>query len=232
VTTSAPRPAGANQRGGRLEWLEENLALAAEIGAWLRSMESRPVVVVTNPVDVVTYELYRQSEWASHCFLGYSLSETARMAHMLARNYDVPYKEVSCPVLGEHGEGLVPVFSRATVGGESIDLDEAEREGLLDSVRKAPYTVMGLRGANESSRWVTGRGVALVVRCLQAGGTTALVGLSTPLESVYGYENVALSVPVRLGARGVNEIVEWDLSPWEQGRLDDAARAVAANIPE
>lgn len=232
VTASAPRPAGANQRGGRLEWLEANLALAGGIGAWLRSMPSRPVVVVTNPVDVVTYELSRQSEWPSHCFLGYSLSETARMAHVLARKHDVPYEQVSCPVLGEHGEGLVPVFSRATVGGESIDPGEAEREDLLDAVREAPYTVMSLRGASESSRWVTGRGVALVVQCLQAGGPTAPVGLSTPLASAYGYENVALSVPVRLGTRGVDEIVEWDLSPWEQRRLDDAARAVAANIPE
>lgn len=232
ITASAPRPSGADRRGGRVAWLSDNLELAGELGGWLRSAPPRPVVVVTNPVDAVTYELYRQSQWPAHCFVGYSLSETARTAHVLADEYNSAPAAVDCPVLGEHGEQMVPVFSRATVAGERLHLDETKKREILDRVRAAPYTVMEQRGAGESSRWVTGRGVALLVRGLLAGSGTEPVGLSTPLDAVYGYEDVALSVPVVLGADGVTEIVEWELSPWERARMDDAYRAVETQIPD
>ena len=187
---------------------------------------------MTNPLDVITYELYRQSGWLRSNFLGYSLSETARLADALARTFNVPHADVYCPVLGMHGEHLVPIFSRATIAGDAIVIDETERQRLLDYTREIPYTVMDLRGANESSRWVTGRGVALVVKALLEGGGEEPVGLSTPLESEYGYEDVALSVPVTLAETGVKQILEWDLSRWEQGRLDKAYRTVAAMVSD
>lgn len=232
VTASAPRPDGASQRGGRMKWLEGNLDIVRTVGDWLQSTIPCPVVVVTNPLDVLTYELYRQSGWPRGHFVGYSLSETARLADALARDYNVAPAAVHCPVLGMHGEHLVPIFSRATIRGDTIDLDEPERQRLLDYIRQVPFTVMDLRGAGESSRWVTGRGAALVVQTLLDGGLDEPVGLSTPLESEYGYEDVALSVPVTLEEAGVEQIVEWDLSRWEQAQLDEACRAVAATIPD
>lgn len=230
VTASTPRPNGADQRGGRLEWLESNLALAGDIGERIRGLTHRPVIVVTNPTDVITYELSRQTGWPASYFVGYSLSETARLAYSLAEEYGVPYDEVYCPVLGEHGENLVPVFSRATVGGQEIDLDDTQRCRHLDYVRDVPYEVMRLRGSQESSRWVTGRGVALVARTILAGGTDTPIGLSTPLDGEYGYGDVSLGVPVTLDEMGVERIVEWDLTGWERERMDEAYLSVRENI--
>lgn len=232
VTASAPRPAGASQRGGRAEWLDDNLEIVREIGKWFRETTPCPVIVVTNPVDAITYELYRQSQWPAKRFLGYSLSESARIAHTLARDHDVRYEDVYCPVLGEHGEHMVPVFSRATIRGEEITLDEERKQDLLDQIRDVPYRVVDLRGASESSRWVTGRGAALIAQRLLDGGVAEPIGLSTPLDGEYGYKNVALSVPMTLDGDGVREIVDWQLSAWEQARMNDAYRAVSAHIPE
>lgn len=232
MTASAPRPEGASERGGRLRWLESNLEIVETIGEELQSREPCPVLVVTNPLDPITYELYRESGWPSHCFVGYSLSETARLADALAREYNVSHNDVHCPVLGMHGEYMAPIFSRATIAGESVDIDDTQRRQFLDYMRDVPYEIINLRGEAASSRWVTGRGVALLVQAFLGGGVTEPVGLSTPLDSEYGYEGVALSVPVTLDSNGIEEIIEWDLSEQERSQMDKASHAIASMIPD
>ncbi|WP_340100471.1 malate dehydrogenase [Salinibaculum salinum] len=232
MTASAPRPTGANQPDGREAWLEDNLEIVETVGEWLQPNDPCPVIVVSNPLDPITYELYRQSGWPSSYFMGYSLSETARLADALAREYEVSHDDVYCPVLGMHGEHMVPIFSRATIAGEPIDIGKTKRQQLLDYVRDVPYDVIELRGAADSSRWVTSRGIALLVQTLRDGGVTEPVGLSTPLDSAYGFEGVSLSVPVTLDSTGIVEIIEWDLSEQERAQMDKAHQAVASMIPE
>jgi len=226
VTASAPRPEGGDARGGRLTFLERNLEIADEIAGWLGEAAPTPVVVVSNPVDRITHRLYRRTGWPRWHFLGYSLSETARIADEIARRTDVPPREVYCPILGEHGEHVVPLFSRATVGGDPVEFSEAEREAIVEYVRNVPYDVLELRGARDSSRWVTARGVATIVRRLDDGRAEAPACLSTPLDGEYGFEDVSLSVPVELDAEGVGEIVEWDLADEERAAFEAAYRAV------
>lgn len=226
VTASAPRPAGGDERGGRLTFLEQNLDVADDVAAWLGDADPKPVLVVTNPLDRIVHRLYRQTGWPRHRFVGYSLSETARIADELARVTRTDPTDVHCPVVGEHGEHVVPLFSRATVEGEPLDLSPAERRDVVEYVRDVPYDVLQLRGAVDSSRWVTARGVAAVVRRLVDGAATEPVCLSTPLDGEYGFEDVALSVPVLLGAGGIEAIVEWSLSVDERERFRRAYRAV------
>lgn len=226
VTASAPRPEGGDARGGRLTFLERNLEIADEIAEWLGEASPTPVVVVSNPVDRITHRLYRRTGWPRRHFLGYSLSETARIADEIARRTDVPPREVYCPIVGEHGEHVVPLFSRATVGGDPVEFSEAEREAIVEYVRNVPYDVLELRGARDSSRWVTARGVATIVRRLDDGRAEAPTCLSTPLDGEYGFEDVSLSVPVELDGDGVGEILEWDLADEERAAFEAAYRAV------
>ncbi|ELY57745.1 malate dehydrogenase [Natronolimnohabitans innermongolicus] len=240
VTASAPRSPDSFERGGRLSVLERNLEIAADLGAWFADGEPTPTVVVANPCDRIAHRLWEASGWPRRRFLGYSLSETARLADELARRADgdVSPSDVSCPIVGEHGEHMVPVFSRATVDGEPISLSADDREAILDSVRSIPYDVIEMRGGADSSRWVTGRGVALIVGRLLEGGTDGATGdrgadpvcLSTPLSGEYGLEGVSLSVPVVLDEGGVAEIVEWDLADDEREGLEAAAEAVRASL--
>ncbi|WP_435551893.1 malate dehydrogenase [Natrinema sp. CGMCC1.2065] len=230
VTASAARDPDSFERGGRLSNLERNLEIAADIGEWFGEADPTPTVVAANPTDRVTYRLWEASGWPRERFLGYSLSETARIADELARRFDTSPAAVSCPVLGEHGEHMVPAFSRATVDGEPIDLSATEREAVLEYVRDVPYDVIERRGPEDSSRWVTSRGVATIVARLADGGTDEPVCLSTPLSGEYGLEGVSVSVPVRLDAGGVGEVVEWDLAPNERDGLERAAAAVRRSL--
>lgn len=228
VTASAPRPEGGDARGGRLTFLEQNLKIADDITEWLGEAAPTPVIVVSNPVDRITYRLYCQTGWPRRYFLGYSLSETARIADEIARRTDASPQEVYCPVIGEHGENVVPLFSRATVAGDSIQFSAAERKAIVEYVRDVPYDVLNLRGARDSSRWVTARGVATIVRRLYDGCANAPTCLSTPLEGEYGFEGVSLSVPVELADEGVGDIVEWNLADEEWSAFEDAYHAVKA----
>lgn len=230
VTASVERVPESEQRGGRLTYLEGNLAIADEIGGWLGEIEPRPLICVTNPMDRITYRLWSASGWPRQSVLGYSLSETARLADWFARREGVSPGDVSCPILGEHGENIVPAFSRATVEGSSVSLSAEERQDALDFVRDAPYDVIEHRGAADSSRWVSGRGVALLAERLLADDVDDPICLSVPLDGEYGLEDVCLSVPVELDAGGWNRIVEWDLSDWERERLTRAYEAVDESL--
>ncbi|WP_458186961.1 malate dehydrogenase [Haladaptatus sp. NG-WS-4] len=226
VAASVPRPEDTAGRGGRLAFLERNSEMVADIGSWVGEVEPRPVVTVTNPLDPINYRLYRALGWDRRYCIGYSLSETARLADQLARRAGVAPAKVSCPTLGEHGEHMIPVFSRATIDGEPVSLSADEREQITEAVKDVPWDVIQLRGHEETSRWVTGRGIASLVVSILEGGPSDPVCLSVPLDGEYGYRGLALSVPVRLSADGVEDIVEWELSAAERRALDEAAEAV------
>ena len=226
VTASVRRPSGSTGRGGRDRFWPANRDVADDIAGWLANADPVPVAAVTNPVDRFLGRLHAESGWARERFVGYSLSETARMADAIARHVGADPADVHCPILGEHGEHMVPAFSRATVEGEPLDLPAETREELLDYTKSVPYEIIAQRGAEHSSRWVSGRGAALVVSALLDGGTDEPVCLSTPLDGEYGIEGVSLSVPLTLTADGVGEVLEWELSAEEREGLATAAEAV------
>lgn len=230
VTASTSRPEGGAQRGGRMHFLEGNRRIAEEIGDRLQSIEPRPLICVTNPLDRITHRLWTASGWPRQSVLGYSLSETARLADWLAQWADADPAAVSCPVLGEHGERIVPAFSRATIDGDPISISAEEREAAIEFVLDAPYDVIDARGPAESSRWVTGRGVALLAEAVLRDEVVDPICLSVPLEGEYGIEDVCLSVPVTLSADGWDRIHEWELSAWESNRLATAGDAVSKSL--
>lgn len=227
VTASVPRQPDGAERGGRDTYWPANRDVADEVAGWLAEVDPRPVLAVTNPLDRVVARLHDRTGWPRHRFVGYSLSETARVADAIARHRDVDPATVDCPVLGEHGEHIVPAFSRATVDGSPVDLSPDTREDVTEYARTVPYDVIQRRGETESSRWVTGRGVAFVVEAILDGGPSEPICLSTPLAGEYGVDGVALGVPVVLSNRGIERIVEWDLAAEEREALATAATAVA-----
>jgi malate dehydrogenase len=229
VTASVPRPTERGEEG-RNAWWPANREVAETVGGWLAEADPVPVLSVTNPLDRYLAVLHAESGWPRHRFVGYSLSETARMADAIARHVGADPAAVDCPILGEHGEHMVPAYSRATVGGEPFDPSPAERESLLAETKAAPYDVIDLRGGEDSSRWVTARGVALVVERILDGGGEGTVCLSTPLDGEYGIEGVPVSVPVELGPEGVERVIEWELSPEERRGVARAAEAIRRDL--
>jgi malate dehydrogenase len=231
VAASVPRPADSAKRGGRAAFLDRNLELASTVAAALREHDPIPVVAVSNPVDRIAYRIWRETGWARSYVMGYSLTKPARPADPLASPRVPSATEVYCPIAGEHGEHVVPLFSRLRIGSESAELTEAERTTVKDYVRDVPYDVIDLRGAEETSRWVTGQGVARLVSGLVDGGFGGdPIALSVPLDGEYGLEDVCVGVPVELSRNGVDRVLEWDLPERERDGLHAAAESIRADL--
>ncbi|RLM88394.1 lactate dehydrogenase [Halobellus sp. Atlit-38R] len=235
---AAPQPEDATDRGAREAELERNREIVEDVAEDLTALDPTPLLVVTNPIDRLVYHFYSLLGWPRRCFLGYSLSETARAADALADGLGVHRNDVYCPMMGEHGENVVPVFSRARVDGEPVEISADERADVREFVRDVPFEIAKKRGVGETSRWVTSAGVTRVVRTMLAADEQATRDsdgtgpfcLSTPLAGEYGFEDVALSVPVDVDAGGVAAIHEWELTDEETEQLTDAYDAVRADL--
>lgn len=214
----------------RREPFAEVLSLVDDLAAQLRRVGPVPVVVVTNPIDRVTYRLWDLLDWPRHRFIGYALSETARVADKIAQLSDVHPNTVDCPTMGEHGEHVVPILSRVQIQNERAPIPEERRTEIVEYVRDIPFEIAEKRGRHDSSRWVTGAGVARLVRTILGGGTDDPFCLATPLSGEYGFEQGCLSVPVTLNGEGVDEILNWDLREQEQEQLETAHDAIWSDL--
>jgi malate dehydrogenase len=149
--------------------------------------------------------------------VGYSLNDTLRLRTSIAASLGVSVARVEAWVLGEHGDGAVPIFSRVRVDGEPVTLSSTQRDAALDFVGGWYRRHVAL-DSGRSSTWTSGAGVARMVAALAAGDGEPWVG-SVFLEGEYGLNGVALGVPLTLGPRGVERVLEWDLAPAELAAL-------------
>lgn len=233
VTAGGPPPDPADlDRDFRDTRIGPIAAMLDDIAGQLQAIGPLPVINVTNPLDRVTAYFFQRLGWSRSYFIGYALSETARAAAAIGQVADVHPHRVRCPVMGEHGEHMVIVFSQTRVDGAPVDLSPTDREQVIDYVQDVPLQIAEQRGLTESSRWVTSAGLRRLIEHIESEPTTDTLCLSTPLDGEYGFDTGCLSVPVQLGSTGIRDIIEWDLDPAERTRLDTAHRAIGETLPD
>lgn len=188
-------------------------------------------IVVTNPVDEMTYELWRAAGLPDERVLGMAGTlDSSRFRNALAEAAGVRPRDVTGMALGSHGAEMVPVTSTATIKGRPA-LDVLGADVLQRCVRE---TVDG--GAAVVSLRRTGSAFVApahaVVELLDAmrGATADPVPVSAMLHGKYGIEGVFLGVPAKLGMGGVLEIVRLRLTDAEQDALTGAASAIRARL--
>jgi malate dehydrogenase len=178
------------------------------------------VIIVTNPVDPLTARLASRLGDRRRV-LGYTLNDSLRLRTAIGDARGVPASEVEAWVLGEHGDRAVPIFSRVRVGAEPVTLSASERGAASEFLRRWYRRHVAL-DSGRSSTWTSGAGVASMIAALAGGAGDPWVA-SVLLDGEYGLSGVAVGVPVVLGPRGVERVVEWELSPAELAALRDAA---------
>jgi malate dehydrogenase len=154
--------------------------------------------------------------------------DSARFRYVLSQRFDAPVQNVEATILGEHGDAQVPVFSKVRVDGADPDFDADEREEILGDLQESAMDVIERKGATQ---WGPATGVAHMVEAILRD-TGAVLPASIPLDGEYGYEDTAVGVPVKLGADGVEEVVEWDLDDYEHDLLDEAAEKLSEQYDE
>jgi malate dehydrogenase len=184
------------------------------------------LIVVSNPLDAMCHVAKNVSGWPRERVFGMAgILDTARFSTFIAWETGASAKDVTAMVLGGHGDQMVPVVSATTVGGVPLTkLVPAERiEALVERTRKGGGEVVEL--LTTSAWYAPGAAVAQMVDAVMLD-QKRLLPCTALLEGEYGIDDLYMGVPVKLGAGGVEEIVELDLTEAERAALDESAAAV------
>jgi malate dehydrogenase len=184
------------------------------------------VIVVSNPLDAMCHVAKNVSGWPKERVFGMAgILDTARFSTFIAWETGSSVKDVTAVVLGGHGDQMVPIVSATTVGGIPLTkLVAADRiEAMVERTRKGGGELVELLGT--SAWYAPGAAAAQMVDSIVLDEKRVLP-CTALLEGEYGIDGLYMGVPVKLGANGIDEIVELDLTNEERNALAESADAV------
>lgn len=218
-------------RGGkpgqsRLELLRENAAVIQTIGTRLRGFRGI-IVVVTNPVDVMTLVMTRASGLPPERVIGTgTMLDTARLRQVLGRELRLNPRSLHGQVVGEHGDSEVVLWSGVRVGGLPLrqwpGWDEGREAEVTHEVREAAYEIIRRKGATNHA---IGLVTASLLRSMLRGERRVLT-VSRVQTGVLGFRDVALSLPTVVGAEGAERVLEPEMTDEERAQLMRSAETL------
>ena len=224
VTAGLPRKPGMS----RMDLLEVNAKIIRSVAEqFCPASPDAVVIVVTNPLDEMTYLFREVSGFPAERVLGQAgMLDTARFKHFVAEELGVSPLDVEAITLGSHGETMVPVPSRVTVKGKPLTelADAGTIERVVQRTRDGGAEIVALLKTGSAYYAPSSAAVAMVAAVAQDSG--AVMPACAWLTGQYGIEGVYLGVPAKLGAVGVQEVVELPLADDEVAALREAAEAV------
>ena len=217
ITAGIPRQPGQT----RIDLAGDNAPIMEDIGSSVAEHNDDFVTITTSiPVDLLNRHLYETGDRAREQVIGFGgRLDSARFRYVLAERLDEPVGNVEATILGEHGDAQVPVFSKVRVNGTDPEFGADERQEILSDLQESAMNVIERKGATQ---WGPATGVAHMTEAVLRD-TGEVLPASVKLEGEFGHEDTAFGVPAKLGANGVEEIVEWDLNDYEQELMTDAA---------
>jgi malate dehydrogenase len=184
------------------------------------------LIVVSNPLDAMCHVAKNVSGFPKERVFGQAgVLDTARFRTFIGWKTRSSVKDVQALVLGGHGDQMVSVVSASTVGGVPVTklVTEDELDGLVERTAKGGGEVVTLLGT--SAWYAPGAATAQMVHAIMLDEKRVLP-CTAYLEGEYGIDGLYMGVPVKLGARGIEEVVELELSEDEQRLLQESADAV------
>ena len=185
------------------------------------------LLVVTNPLDAMVQRAFQVSGFPKNRVMGMAgILDTARFRAFLAQELDVSVEAVSAFVLGGHGDTMVPVVGSTTVGGTPIGrlLPQERIDEIVQRTRDGGAEIVGLLKTG-SAYYAPSAAIAQMVEAILLD-KKEILPCTAYLEGEYGIDGLYAGVPVKLGAGGVLEVVEFDLSPQESSALKRSAETV------
>ncbi|MFW5803287.1 MAG: L-lactate dehydrogenase [Verrucomicrobiota bacterium] len=225
--------AGAGQKPGesRLDLLSKNAGIVRGIMDEIVGSGSKAVVVVvTNPVDVLTRIAIEHSGWRDGRVFGSgTVLDSARFRYLISECSGVNVSNVHAYILGEHGDSEIAAWSISNISGVAVGdfcpqcgncCDwEKQQQQILQQVRDSAYHIIDYKGA---TYFAVGLALVRIVGAVLRNDRSVLT-VSSPLHGQYGLENVCLSVPCVLTSNGVSSIVDAPLEEDERKGLHNSA---------
>jgi len=212
----------------RDDLLQANAKVIREVSENIvRTSPDAIVIVVTNPLDAMAHLTQKITAFQYRRVIGMGgVLDSARMRSFIAQELDVPPKDVETTVLGSHGDLMVPLPRLTTVNGKPLTgiLPESKINIIIERTRNAGAEIV--RHLKTGSAYYAP--AASVVEMIEAiiGIKKDALPCSVYLDGEYGEKGVYLGVPVRLSLKGIEKIIELELTEEEQRALSASAEAV------
>ena len=235
--------AGANQKEGetRIDLVHKNTAVFKSIISEIikyNSPENTLLLVVTNPVDILTYVTWKLSGFPLNRVLGSgTVLDTARFKYLIGQHAGVDTRNVHGYILREHGDTELPAWSLTSIAGMTMDTYCAtcnecdncnELDKIFNEVKNSAYEIINAKGA---TYYAVALAVARIVEAIIRDEHSILT-VSSILQGQYGISDVAISVPTVVDRNGINRVLEVPLSENEQKLLNHSAETLKNIIRE
>jgi malate dehydrogenase len=229
ITAGLPRKPGMS----RDDLLKVNAGIVRSVTRQVVDRSPNTIlIVVSNPLDVMTYVAYDESGFEPSRVMGMAgILDTARYRAFIAMELGVSVRDISAMLLGGHGDTMVPLPRFTTVGGKPLpELLSAEViDAIVERAKKGGGEIVELMGT--SAWYAPGAGAAEMVEAIVRDNHRVLP-CAAWAEGRYGLEGLFVGVPARLGARGVEGVVELELDEAEMALMNASADAVRQGVAD
>jgi malate dehydrogenase len=178
------------------------------------------IIVLTNPVDAMTYTVFKESGFPKNRVIGQSgVLDTARFRTFVAQELNISVKDVTGFVLGGHGDDMVPLVRYSYAGGIPLEklIPKDRLDAIVERTRKGGGEIVNLLG-NGSAYYAPAASLAEMVEAIVKDQRRILPAIAY-LEGEYGYEGIYLGVPTILGGNGIEKVIELELTEDEKAAL-------------
>lgn len=187
------------------------------------------IIVLTNPVDAMTYTVYKESGFPKERVIGQSgVLDTARFRTFVAQELNLSVKDVTGFVLGGHGDDMVPLVRYSYAGGIPLEtlIPKDRLEAIVARTRTGGGEIVNLLG-NGSAYYAPAASLVEMAEAILKDQRRVLPSIAY-LEGEYGFEGIYLGVPTVLGANGIEQIIELELTENEKAALSKSVESVKA----
>ncbi|AOH56052.1 malate dehydrogenase [Peribacillus muralis] len=187
------------------------------------------IIVLTNPVDAMTYTVYKESGFPKERVIGQSgVLDTARFRTFVASELNLSVKDVTGFVLGGHGDDMVPLVRYSYAGGIPLEtlIPKERLDAIVARTRTGGGEIVNLLG-NGSAYYAPAAALVEMAEAILKDQRRVLPSIAY-LEGEYGFEGIYLGVPTVLGANGIEQIIELELTDDEKAALSKSVESVKA----
>ena len=228
ITAGFPRKPGI----AREDLIAKNAAIVRDVSLKIKSHSPGAVViVVTNPLDTMTYLAYKTTGFGREKVLGMAgILDSSRLVHLISAELKEPRSAIKTLILGSHGDTMVPVISKTTVAGKPVRelMTKEKLEAIVKRTSDRGAEIVTLLGSG-NAYYSPSAGVFKMLDVILGDKSETLV-VSAYLAGEYGLKDMCIGVPCVLGRKGIEKIVEIDLSAEEAAAFRKSAAAIKESI--
>ena len=224
ITAGIPRKPGMS----RDDLLGTNLKIIKQVGEGIKKTSPNAFVIcITNPLDVIVMALQKYSGLPTNMVVGMAgILDSSRFKYFLSQELKVPVKSVESLVLGGHGDTMVPMPNQTKVDGKPLNklIQKDKLDLIVDRTRKGGAEIGKLLQTGSAFYAPAASGVEMAESYIK--DLKKILPCAAYLSGEYGVKNIYAGVPVKIGKKGVEKIIEIDLSDEEKKQFNFSIRAV------